>query len=636
MNNDHIFRYYFHDLCSCLSELGPSQKHPPALPDRVHAVDNFSFVQRNDNSSPPIVCQRCLALYQSNNSATQPLKKKQVKQIQFVEDSKNKPQSNPRYSLRDVVDLTTLGKLTIGDGATCTVQLGLLHCTPPTTSTPQRSALATDKTMLRNGSIITSSSSVSAFRTGTSSTVDVGCDAELASSRFVAVKFVSAPPEDRRMRCLASEAAILRTLCLPLQNLQGDAAHVRPLPPANLVASLGILPALGQTVEGHCAHQAAFVLEYCDGGTLQQLVEHVGPLNEREAAAVFYCICCGVEYLHEQLGVLHRDIKPTNVMLCKSDNRGLNIRPPFVQLEHWRVKLTDFGIARDIDMAQTVCGTHRYMAPEIIHVAAFKSNNNANNNNGGGGSNIHNSSGSVASCVATSGSALYSVKVDVFSLGVLLQFMLSGGISSSLRAPWCTETTTTTAVHATSERNSVLSTTSSSSWVIPRRLLCGKVACGNKIHRDFSDVISSCNGMQADTIELVNRMVSVNPNQRPTLQQIFEHPFLSRRGKLREMKTPIEVSNRRALLREEMGLTGDVTSSLSRFFPLPGFFWEPPSISFLARLCPGMNGVVSVLKKQKMRQQQQNNGNNSRSLFITSASLNGGASMSSLVQSIRK
>jgi len=101
-----------------------------------------------------------------------------------------------------------------------------------------------------------------------------------------------------------------------------------------------------------------FIMEYVDGPTLRQLVD-AGELQPAEALSIVPQICDALQFAHDQ-GVVHRDIKPDNILL---DSKG-------------QVKVADFGLAKLLDRARgdvsltgthQVMGTPHYMAPEQMH-----------------------------------------------------------------------------------------------------------------------------------------------------------------------------------------------------------------------------------------------------------------------------
>src|ERR671910_361251 len=96
------------------------------------------------------------------------------------------------------------------------------------------------------------------------------------------------------------------------------------------------------------------VMEYIPGGDLQGLIAERGRLSGHELARLGEEICAGLAHAHER-GVIHRDIKPHNILL---DENG-----------HARV--TDFGIARALDATQATrtgayLGTAAYSSPEQL------------------------------------------------------------------------------------------------------------------------------------------------------------------------------------------------------------------------------------------------------------------------------
>jgi eukaryotic-like serine/threonine-protein kinase len=123
------------------------------------------------------------------------------------------------------------------------------------------------------------------------------------------------------------------------------------------------------------------VFEYVDGQTLDELVGKRGALPVDEALEIAIAIARGLAFAHRH-GLVHRDVKPQNILL-NGDRRP---------------KVTDFGIARSLDVKKgvtqtgTVLGTSNYIAPEQA-------------------------SGEGA-----------SVQSDIYSLGVVLFELLTGSV----------------------------------------------------------------------------------------------------------------------------------------------------------------------------------------------------------------
>ena len=95
-----------------------------------------------------------------------------------------------------------------------------------------------------------------------------------------------------------------------------------------------------------------FSMQFIEGGQLDEVVKRT-PMSIRQAAELIANVARTVHYAHEH-GILHRDIKPGNILL---DQNG-------------EPHLTDFGLARLVEAESTVTatlevlGTPSYMAPE--------------------------------------------------------------------------------------------------------------------------------------------------------------------------------------------------------------------------------------------------------------------------------
>jgi tRNA A-37 threonylcarbamoyl transferase component Bud32 len=102
-------------------------------------------------------------------------------------------------------------------------------------------------------------------------------------------------------------------------------------------------------------HEISYiVVEYVPGGDLKDLIDQRGPVPGAMLSRIGAAVADGLAHAHER-GIVHRDIKPQNVLLD----------------EYGSPKLTDFGIARALDMNQSTStdsylGTALYSSPEQL------------------------------------------------------------------------------------------------------------------------------------------------------------------------------------------------------------------------------------------------------------------------------
>jgi len=151
--------------------------------------------------------------------------------------------------------------------------------------------------------------------------------------RDVAVKLFyadAATPEDAARR--ASEARVLASLNHPALVTLFD-AHVAP------------------------GDQAYLVMELIDGPTLSRRIDD-GPIDPGVTARLLQDLAAALAAVH-RAGVVHRDVKPSNVLLA----------PVPAPRREFRAKLADFGIAHLVDSARlttpgTIMGTVAYLSPE--------------------------------------------------------------------------------------------------------------------------------------------------------------------------------------------------------------------------------------------------------------------------------
>lgn len=121
-------------------------------------------------------------------------------------------------------------------------------------------------------------------------------------------------------------------------------------------------PGVVEVLDGGVTSDGApfIVMEMLNGRTLEGLIAARGTISPANTIALGLQLCSALEAVH-RAGVVHRDVKPTNIIVVRDDHG----------VEH--VKLVDFGIARVSDPSAekltgigAVIGTPAYMSPEQL------------------------------------------------------------------------------------------------------------------------------------------------------------------------------------------------------------------------------------------------------------------------------
>ena len=148
------------------------------------------------------------------------------------------------------------------------------------------------------------------------------------------------------------------------------------------------------------------ITEYCNGGDLENILELYmkeknRPFSEEEVQYIMRQLVSGIKYLHSKSGdkweIIHRDLKLENILL-HFDNEDDRINKRILKA---KIKIIDFGFARYLkdELAGSVVGSAMFMDPKIL----FKLNKMDFSNDFG-----------------------YDTKVDIYSLGIICFYLLTG------------------------------------------------------------------------------------------------------------------------------------------------------------------------------------------------------------------
>ena len=206
---------------------------------------------------------------------------------------------------------------------------------------------------------------------GSFATVYKGVRVPTIASASVSATGDSSEPETVAIKAITRTSEKLTKKVL--QNLEIEISIMRTYRHPNIVCMHNV-----QKTDRHFY----LILEYCAGGDVQRLIRtrKAGRLSERLTRRLMRDLSAGLKFLWGQ-ELIHRDIKPQNLLLTgplpldelndpentlegEASRREANFPS-----DKYFLKIADFGFARHLQttsLAETLCGSPLYMAPEIL------------------------------------------------------------------------------------------------------------------------------------------------------------------------------------------------------------------------------------------------------------------------------
>ncbi|ODV77525.1 kinase-like protein [Suhomyces tanzawaensis NRRL Y-17324] len=212
-------------------------------------------------------------------------------------------------------------------------------------------------------------------------------------------------------------------------------------------------------------------------------------LSENHLNEVLHQLVSGLHYLHS-LKIVHRDVKPQNILVAAAKNNKIVTKEPVEK--SIRLLISDFGLCKKLDSDQSsfrattqnaALGTSGWRAPELLlnydlleispdTISSISSRHSAND----------------STLPANSGGKRLTKAIDIFSLGCVFYYILTGGL------------------HPFGDRY----------------LREGNIIKGEY---DLSLLNSFCPNDKFESTHLISSMIHANPSMRPSTSMILNHPL---------------------------------------------------------------------------------------------------------------